>query len=287
MPVVVNFPTYVSVNGLDTSDANATESQILEGYTAYVNNQKITGSIPSLSATSYTPSIQNQTISMGSYLGGEQVILGDEDLIPSNIKNGIEIFGVTGTFEGETQTTETMIMLDCRDITSTTGSNNTCPEVVERYGDIIKTSSDGSYATFTNLTDYVYETVSAIYQNNLAGITFKAQSQTNMGFYSTVPINNLNSHFLIEAIYYVSTWINPTINIHFISANSIDEIPTKITAGEYVWSGSITLSNTFNSESTFFEFTDAPIGEYYVMFDCPTATGGNEALINYLGFLNI
>lgn len=52
-------------------------------------------------AETYTPGTEDQSIPVGKYLSGTQTILGDKDLIPENIKNGIDIFGVTGSFIGE------------------------------------------------------------------------------------------------------------------------------------------------------------------------------------------
>ena len=52
------------------------------------------------SAQTITPGTSNQTIASGRYLTGAQTILGDADLIPGNIKKDVEIFGVTGTYEG-------------------------------------------------------------------------------------------------------------------------------------------------------------------------------------------
>lgn len=61
------------------------------------NGNIITGKIQSKSATTYTPTTYNQTISSGVYLSGTQTIKGDNNLIAENIKNGVSIFGVTGT----------------------------------------------------------------------------------------------------------------------------------------------------------------------------------------------
>lgn len=76
---------------------NATASDLLSGKTATVDAGEITGTIPSKTAQTYTPGTTNQTITSGQYLSGTQTILGDADLIASNIKSGVNIFGVTGT----------------------------------------------------------------------------------------------------------------------------------------------------------------------------------------------
>lgn len=88
----------ITANSL-ASQTSATSSvaQILSGYTAWVNGSKITGNIPSKGSQTYTPTTYNQTISAGQYLSGNQVILGDSDLIASNIVSTANIFGIQGT----------------------------------------------------------------------------------------------------------------------------------------------------------------------------------------------
>lgn len=51
-------------------------------------------------AQTYTPGTTDQTINSGYLLTGNQTILGDADLVAENIKKDVEIFGVTGTYEG-------------------------------------------------------------------------------------------------------------------------------------------------------------------------------------------
>ena len=87
--------------GSDTSDATATASQILAPYTAYVASGKVTGTMPSQGAQVITPGTTQQTINGGVYLTGTQTIQGDAGLVPENIKSGITIFGVTGEYAGE------------------------------------------------------------------------------------------------------------------------------------------------------------------------------------------
>ena len=265
--------------GTDTSDADATADDILLNKTAYVKGEKITGTITSLEATEYIPTVINQTINSGLYLSGNQVIKGDINLVAGNIKKGISIFGVEGIYEGTSSISEVDV-LNCTSMSSST-------EVYNAYTETVKVSQDGAYENFANLTDFIdYQTIAAVYTSSLAGINLKSGTN-NVGFYFTIPVSITTSHNLLKLVYFVSSWINPSVNIKLISAESIDVIPTKITSGDFVWSKSITLANANNSNNTFFEFNDIPIGDYYLFFEVPTATGGNEAVINYIGFLGL
>ena len=56
-----------------------------------------TGVVSVKGAQTYTPTTSDQTISANQLLTGAQTILGDANLIASNIVSGVTIFGVTGT----------------------------------------------------------------------------------------------------------------------------------------------------------------------------------------------
>lgn len=52
------------------------------------------------SAATYTPGTSDQNIASGQYLNGTQTIKGDNNLTAGNIKSGVSIFGVSGTYTG-------------------------------------------------------------------------------------------------------------------------------------------------------------------------------------------
>lgn len=96
-----------SLTGTFTSDGTATAAQMLSGVIAYVNGNKITGTIPSKTAQTYTPGTTNQTIAAGQYLNGVQTIAGSANLVAGSIKKGVNIFGVIGTVEQSPSVTTT------------------------------------------------------------------------------------------------------------------------------------------------------------------------------------
>ena len=77
---------------------NATIADVLDGKTFSSDvGTGLTGVMPNHGAANYTPATTEQTITAGYYNGSGKVE-GDSDLITGNIKSGVGIFGVTGTY---------------------------------------------------------------------------------------------------------------------------------------------------------------------------------------------
>lgn len=81
-------------------DVNATASKMLANTVACGPDGKVTGTIKSQTAQTITPGTEDQTIASGVYLSGAQTIKGDTNLLAENIKEGVELFGITGTYTG-------------------------------------------------------------------------------------------------------------------------------------------------------------------------------------------
>lgn len=85
----------------DTSDATASASEILATKTAYVNGNKITGSMPNNGGTDVTISAKTgASIPQGYSDGSAKAVLDSASstaLVANNIRQGVTILGVEGT----------------------------------------------------------------------------------------------------------------------------------------------------------------------------------------------
>lgn len=95
----------------DTTDADATASEILATKTAYVNKNKITGEMPNRGAVSGTISSVSTpyTIPNGYHDGSGTVDLdatSKQNLQAGNIRQGVTVLGIVGSYAGESVPTQ-------------------------------------------------------------------------------------------------------------------------------------------------------------------------------------
>ena len=95
----------------DTSDATAAEAEILDGKTAYKNGVKLTGTMPHRGAVAgIISALADPYIIQNGYHDGSGTVGIDAieaaKIIPSNIKSGISMLGIVGTYSGEAATVQ-------------------------------------------------------------------------------------------------------------------------------------------------------------------------------------
>ena len=93
-------------NTLTLSKTISVTPTVSAGYvsagTAGNSSVSLTASVTTKAAATITPGTSDQTIASGTYLTGAQTISGDADLVASNIKSGVTIFGVAGSLTSAT-----------------------------------------------------------------------------------------------------------------------------------------------------------------------------------------
>ena len=109
--VTVNVSTSTTTGELDTPSISfdkklgrftATSKVKTSGYISTSDTTTKSYTITRYSGGEYTPTKASKTVSLTKkYCTGDVVIKGDDNLIPGNIKNGISIFGVAGSYTGD------------------------------------------------------------------------------------------------------------------------------------------------------------------------------------------
>lgn len=89
----------------DTTDATASQGEILSSKTAYVNGVKVTGNMPNNGSNNVTVTGTSGTSIPAGYYDGSGKALIDStsatNLTATNIRNGVTILGVTGSLSPE------------------------------------------------------------------------------------------------------------------------------------------------------------------------------------------
>lgn len=103
-----------STKDSNTTDATALASEILSTKTAYVNKNKIVGEMPNRGAVAAVIStLDPYTIPNGYHDGSGTVSIDTFEsakIIAGNIKSGVEILGITGTYTGQSITAQSKVV---------------------------------------------------------------------------------------------------------------------------------------------------------------------------------
>lgn len=118
---------------VNSEDATVAVAEILTGKTAYARGSKITGTMPNNGAVTKSISTKTQEVSIaqGYHDGSGKVSISSTEqakIIPTNIRNGVTILGVTGTMSG-TEGAKAQV----KTITPTTAVQNVLPDEGYNY----------------------------------------------------------------------------------------------------------------------------------------------------------
>lgn len=117
---------------VNSTDATATAAEILKGKTAYTRGSKVTGTMVNNGAVSGSISTKagTYTVPIGYHDGSGKVGINTTEqakIIPANIKSGINILGVTGTYAGEA------VKAQAKTVTPSTKAQTVLPDAGNDY----------------------------------------------------------------------------------------------------------------------------------------------------------
>lgn len=277
----------ISQEGIDTSDATAVSGDILLNKTAYVKDEKITGTIVSKEAQTYIPSIENQIIDDKQYLQGKQTILGDANLIAENIRTGITIFNVIGTYNGDSSSgaNEHTIL--------NTATSTSQSDTLNNYGNIVYISEDDG-VNFTSLSTLV-ENEGGLMNNNAQYISNSsdnkygiymgnwADSSTTNSILFFSPFSLSASHVLLLLNCNVNSWSSQSLTLYLVQVTGttdeekLESVKTNIANSNFAFSKSYSYNGTNTKTDTFTQLENTPVlqGEY-CLYITGTKKGNNE-----------
>lgn len=201
--VTVNAMPSGAMSEISVSTSGVITSQIgTSGYLA--SGTKKTKSLTTQAAKTVTPTTSNQTaVASGRYTTGAITVKGDSNLIASNIKSGVSIFGVTGRYEGtdggvsgDLQTCTVMINAQktIYSITYMTVDANNMP-----IYQCITPNSTESHLLSCLCNSAI--SINHAYNGNIPGINFSnCTTLANRSYYVSVGLNTADAGISINSV---------------------------------------------------------------------------------------
>ena len=125
------------------------------------------------SAATYTPGTSDQSIASGQYLNGTQTIKGDGNLTAGNIRSGVKIFNVTGSYAGSSSSGST----DTSDATAT-AANILSGKTAYVNGSKLTGTMTNNGAVSKTMTANGSYTIPAGYHNGSGKVTVNVSSSS-------------------------------------------------------------------------------------------------------------
>lgn len=134
----------ISVNSSGLITASSTQTA---GYVA-AGTKSATKQLTTQAAQTITPTTTDKTIASERYLTGTQTIKGDANLVAGNIKSGVSIFGVAGSYEGSGGGSSGMEYEIITIPAGATSATYALPRITNAFGTV------NTYFTLTSSEDY-------------------------------------------------------------------------------------------------------------------------------------
>lgn len=127
------------------------------------------------SAATYTPGTSDQNIASGQYLNGTQTIKGDNNLTAGNIKSGVSIFGVSGTYTGSSSGGSGSVSLQSKTVSPSESTQTVKPD--SGYGGLSQVTVNAISTTYVG--SGVTKKAAATYTPSTSNQTIAASQYLN------------------------------------------------------------------------------------------------------------
>ena len=188
------------------------------------------GTIPIKSAATYTPGTTDKIIAAGQFLGGDQIVKGDANLIPGNISTGIKIFGVSGTLDNTVITGQTTAQGVCAEeitkgnLVTTRRHLGSDTPIALANPDILPTGNGYGVAfiTFTSMGMYKYMVVVHYTSPYITIYKQSGDTFTKVDNPTTLPTSTCNSVAVDPKLNHmaVTQFNSPPIMIYYYDINT-------------------------------------------------------------------